>query len=585
MPEITPLSQARVKAALSRLGLKAPLSFARRVLLRPKTLLEEWEFWNDYRTFKRECGFLSEGASRSRSSEKILVLSLTDWLAQVKTAGLFAKALQLAGCTPVVLTQRAFTRSLKYYRAFGFEEVLFFDDFMPAGIPEHVTEQLEALFRGPCHVQAVKCVHYQEVQVGQQALATLLRRWHRGRLDLGDEAVRQALRGLMVQGVRAVEAAEAVLSAVQPTLGLANDAMYIGVGAVYERALHRGIPMIQWVSSQRDDALALKRYDRATQSAHPFSLSEQTWEAMREEPWTARKDAELMQDFQDRYVRGKWDSYYNRVYGAYQDCDTVRRQVGLDPAKKTAVIFPHILWDPTLFWGEDLFEDYEQWLLETVRAACRNPAVNWVVRLHPANVWKLKLERLGRKPLEQDVLERQLGPLPSHVMLLKTEAAVNTFALCQVTDYCVTVRGTIGIEMAAFGIPVLTAGTGRYSGRGFTVDSSTREDYLAKLHRIQDIPRLSPPQTELAKKYAHTLFIRRPTPFSTFRIKFRSLADAAHPFCNNVLIAPRSFEQFARAKDLQRFAEWALHSQAYDLLTPPLGEQALAEPAPAGREG
>ena len=34
--------------------------------------------------------------------------------------------------------------------------------------------------------------------------------------------------------------------------------------------------------------------------------------------------------------------------------------------------------------------------------------------------------------------------------------------LFKVIDYGITVRGTIGIELPCFGIPVITAGTGRY---------------------------------------------------------------------------------------------------------------------------
>ena len=30
--------------------------------------------------------------------------------------------------------------------------------------------------------------------------------------------------------------------------------------------------------------------------------------------------------------------------------------------------------------------------LETIRSAAANPALNWVVKLHPANVWKRRLE-------------------------------------------------------------------------------------------------------------------------------------------------------------------------------------------------
>jgi hypothetical protein len=50
------------------------------------------------------------------------------------------------------------------------------------------------------------------------------------------------------------------------------------------------------------------------------------------------------------------------------------------------VVFSQVLWDANLFYGEDLFEDAGEWFVETVRVACANSAMNWLIKLHPANV-------------------------------------------------------------------------------------------------------------------------------------------------------------------------------------------------------
>ncbi len=84
------------------------------------------------------------------------------------------------------------------------------------------------------------------------------------------------------------------------------------------------------------------------------------------------------------------------------------------------------------------------------------------------------------------------------------------FSLFGVMDYCLTVRGTAGIEAARLGVPVLTAGPARYSGLGFTIDSASRAEYLARVARIQDTPPLSDEQRELAERFAYGLFVLRP---------------------------------------------------------------------------
>src|SRR3546814_16642738 len=75
--------------------------------------------------------------------------------------------------------------------------------------------------------------------------------------------------------------------------------------------------------------------------------------------------------------------------------DAVRSRLGLDPAKKTAVIFSHILYDATFFYGESLFPDYETWLIETVRGAIANPNLNWVIQVHPVKVWLPRMVGAG----------------------------------------------------------------------------------------------------------------------------------------------------------------------------------------------
>ncbi|HTE40701.1 MAG TPA: hypothetical protein VK629_07720, partial [Steroidobacteraceae bacterium] len=79
-----------------------------------------------------------------------------------------------------------------------------------------------------------------------------------------------------------------------------------------------------------------------------------------------------------------------------------------------------------------------------------------------------------------------------------------------ITDWGVTVRGTIGMELPCFGIPVLTAGTGRYSHRGFTEDSATADEYLERLRTVDGIPRLQESRVRLAVLHAFAVFRGRP---------------------------------------------------------------------------
>ena len=148
------------------------------------------------------------------------------------------------------------------------------------------------------------------------------------------------------------------------------------------------------------------------------------------------------------------------------NADSVYKKLRLDPRRKTAIIFPHIGYDASFGRGEDLFASYDEWLVETVRAACANTELQWVVRVHPDHAGK-HAHPWGA-PHEEDVLRRRLGRLPEHVYLHPgTQSDISTPSLFPAMDYCLTVRGTVGLEAACQGIPVITGGTGRYDRKGF----------------------------------------------------------------------------------------------------------------------
>jgi len=521
----------------------------------------------DLRDFARRYAFLADAGRGVSPRKRVLVVSLSDLVSEVKLESFLAKALQVNGGEITTLTLSWCAWAHQCYRVFGQDRLLCFDRYVPGRIPPEAQAALDQLTT----LDDVKAFQFHGVAVGRLALASYLRSYHEGNFNINDASCRARLWPLLGRGVREVIAAERVLDEARPDVILVHDALYVGVGPVFESALRRGIPAVQWIGCQRDDALTLKRFDAETSREHPVSLSKATWAAVQDQPWTAREEEELLTDFRERYEIGRWQTYYNRAYGRLKAAEDVRRELHLDPGKKTAVVFAHIIWDSTLFWGSDLFSDYETWLVETVRAAIANPAVNWVIKFHPQNVWKLRRDGLAPTPMEETVLAQRFGTLPPHIRLLKADADVSTFSLFDVTDYGLTVRGTIGIEMAAYGIPVLTAGTGRFSARGFTIDSATREEFLGRLARIQEFPPLTPAQTTLAKRYAHTLLVRRPCHFDTFQLTCRTLDEVGHPLDHNVDVRAKSAADVVSARDFETFARWVLDDQALDYLAPAAG--------------
>ena len=311
----------------------------------------------------------------------------------------------------------------------------------------------------------------------------------------------------------------------------------------------------------------LKRYTSTNRDHDINSLSDASWRLVRKMHWSADRSEKLKREMSTGYVRRDWyNDVGSQINKRLLDIDAVRNRLGLDPLRKTAFIFPHIAYDASFGRGGDLFASYDEWLIETVKAACANEELQWVVRIYPGHAFK-RVDR-RRKNDEEDTLRMRFGRLPKHVLLVPARSGISTLSLFPVMDYCLTVRGTVGLEAACRGIPVLTGGTGRYDRKGFTIDSATSQQYLARMARLQDISPLSLAQVELAERFAYGLFLLRPLPLSSIAVVYDK-GLSVQQLSNPVEINLRNRQDWEEATDLSAFANWATKSDDEDFLLQP----------------
>jgi hypothetical protein len=440
---------------------------------------------NDIRRLRSEHGAAFADGETESDAPVVLIVSLSEFVYQLKLEGLLGKALQLQGRRPVVLVPPGSWIPPKYLGVLGLGELVSLD--VDADARAEAEAEAGRILTSRPSVVELKGLRFRGAAVGRHVLSTLSRALHEGAVDLSEARAQTKLRELLETTLAATVTAERLLDDLQPELVLFLERNYAAEAPLSDLALERGIDVIQFVSGFRDDELVFKRYTRETRRLHPRSLSEASWERVRAMPWTERHERELDEEFAQRY--GNASALSRRIQGWTRDMsrDHVLRSLGLDSGKKTAVVFSHILWDANMFYGDDLFADQEEWFVETARVACANDRVNWIFKLHPANVWKLRREGLGGELDEEKAIRTAVGDLPAHVALVRPESEISTRSIFDATDFGVTIRGSVGFELPCFGVPVLTAGTGFYSGRGFTIAAAR-----ARAGRARAPPRVCP---------------------------------------------------------------------------------------------
>jgi len=485
----------------------------------------------------------------------------TSYLPLVKVEACIIKAFQLASFQTTVVGNRGFD-FLRYYRLAGNEVVYDFSDFNSLGASDWVARRAG----GAASLRDWMALEYEGIHVGRFAVASVLRTLKTGKLDCAKPDVQELLRQFLETSVRFAMASTHLLDKTKPDCVLVIDRGYAGQGEIFDLALQRRIDTLTWNVGYKSNRIYFKRYHSGNERDHPFSLSTDSWHRLCSLPWTPDYGRKIREELFQCYQTQDWFSVvgtqFNKVILSQQ---ATRKKLNLSPDKKVAVIFPHILWDGSFFWGEDLFDNYAHWFAETMRAACGNSRLQWLVKLHPAHVVKNKIMKHAGRPAELDVIEGEFRDLPSHIKLIQPDTDISTYSLFEIADYVVTVRGTVGVEAALFGVPAVTAGTGRYDRRGFTLDSSTRQEYLQKLATLETYPRLSTEQIELAERFAYGSLLCRPLSLSSIGMEYQHDETATL----KVSVHPQTKEDWMSAPDIRKLSDWIADGKAEDMLAFP----------------
>lgn len=150
------------------------------------------------------------------------------------------------------------------------------------------------------------------------------------------------------------------------------------------------------------------------------------------------------------------------------DRDAARAALSGQTDRPVAVVYSHVWFDFPHTFAMRNFVDFRDWMETTLREIVAIDDVVWLLKPHPTEEWygRFKLAQLA-------------GTLPSHVRMLPTDTDSQTTMTA--ADAIVTVHGTVGLEAAAAGIPVILADRSYYSDWGVAHVAADKADYLRLL--------------------------------------------------------------------------------------------------------
>jgi Capsule polysaccharide biosynthesis protein len=535
------------------------LNHWRRLVLRPDYRHNDREARLAFRQFcEADGGFaLSHNLQPHQPNGKTALIVSPRVAVSANMEAWVAKAFQMAGFNTMMLGERRYD-FLRYYWLARNKAVIDFEDYGTLEDADWVEQQMPTLTK-LAHWLALE---YRGVHVGRLAVASAMRALRIGQLNFEEPSIKETMRQYLSWSVRTTIASIRLFDEVRPACVLIMDRGYSEQGEIFDIALSRGIDTIVWHWGYKSNRLAFRRYSLDNSRDHHLCPSAASWQRICSIPWKPEYGQRIRQELHECYKTQDWFSVVGTQFSKQLlSRENTRKKLSIPTDRKVAVIFPHILWDGSFFSGEDLFDDYTHWLAQTIRAACENPRIEWIIKLHPAPVVKANNESIPGRPQELDVIEREVGRLPAHVKLIYHDCDLSTYSLFEIADYTVTVRGTVGIEAALHGIPVVTAGTGRYDRRGFTLDSASQEEYLSKLASLDLYPRLTPEQIELAERYAFLIFCCQPFELSSVSLEYSRDALATP----KMSVHCRTRQQWLASPDMRRLSAWIADRNMHDM--------------------
>lgn len=529
---------------------------------------EPFFHWKDFLQYNNGASFFKKMAQNLRHQDKgsLLVVSgrgMNVMWAQVWS--IFSLAVRIHGYRGLVLTTRSQKRLNRYFRLLKLE-LIYYDD-LTGRYPKELPADIATEIKKVKDLQGYRNIRHKGIPVGEIAVSTYSRYYGTGViLYKNDEVIGKITEWIEVL-CQAAKIADYLYDKYDVKILYVAEIFFEEYGAFYYTALSRKMNIVKFTGTVRDNAFILQHLTSENDRRHHAALTPSSWKKIKNSPYTEEMDIALTQNFLDRYG-SKWHrSKRNYLDAKIIPVEEARTILGINPGRKVAVIFSHILYDSLFFFGTDLFNDYSDWLVETVRVACQNPDLDWLVKVHPSNLWRGELNTLLKGKYEEErLLCGAFGELPPHVRIVPADTKINPYTWFQLADFGITVRGTSGLEMAALGKTVITAGTGRYEGNGFTVDMEDKSSYVDFLKKL---PNISPPfesGVELAKKYAYSLFVLKPFEMTSFVPAIRSGMKEVIA-SDDIVYIPKSFDGKNQPQDFANFSKWALEKDNLELLS------------------
>jgi len=336
------------------------------------------------------------------------------------------------------------------------------------------------------------------VQLGQHVALSIGSYFKIGKLDLSDPAQLAHARAFARSAMYLNIVGHNAIDEMRIDKVLMEDGKKVDWGVIRSVAAKKGVPVDCIRSAFRGYSIRFE-YDRPP----ALMMLMPEWKTWQHIPLTSSQEHIL-----DEYLACREKTPFESRSACWQahiaDKNRVCRKIGLGDhiTGKVFAMFPNVSFDAGLTHTVTAFENANRWVTETIRFLQDRPEHHLIVKVHPA-----EYHRNAQDPLIP-LIQKLFTELPANVHLIPPNTDITAQAAAKLADWVLCYTSTIGVEAAALGKPVMIVGGGWNSGRGFTQDVTSPQQYFELLESICAQTMQYEHPLELARRYAYALFFR-----------------------------------------------------------------------------
>ncbi len=313
--------------------------------------------------------------------------------------------------------------------------------------------------------------------------------------------------------VKLINAYERIFDVVKPDVVFSNIPFYYRWGAAFHVARERKIPFYGIGIGERENSCY---FVYNSDKLYDFS-----------EGWDSFKRKNLDSDTEKFINKTIFERSQGKHYSlphfkqSNQVTEEYRKLLSWINKDKSLVFFPvNVPSDATILENSYVFDNLYEMVVKIIQYFNNHPDYQLIIKAHPAEEQFYSISSPMQKYCLRNVLSNLSEKLSNNIFFIDYNSSVTSFDIYPLIKLGIMYTSSAAIEMTWTGKPSITVSESHYTGKGFTYEPKTGEEFYRLIEKILsggEPESVIRERIELSKKYFLYYFFHGLIKFNLFQ--------------------------------------------------------------------